>query len=78
MLTLVVRDVAAVVIGAVLGLGAWRRLGSIIEPFLTNLTVTPSDPLWLLVTGGVLLATTLVAGLVPARRATKAGRVRSG
>ncbi len=73
-LTLVLRVVAAVVIGAVLGLGAWRRLGSVIEPFLTNLTVTPSDPLLLVVTGGVLLATALVAGLVPALRATRAGR----
>ena len=66
-------DVGANVVGAVLGLGAWRRLGSVIEPFLTNLTVTPSDPLLLVVTGGVLLATALVAGLVPALRA-RAGR----
>ncbi len=73
-LTLVLRVVAAVVIGAVLGLGAWRRLGSVIEPFLTNLTVTPSDPVLLVVTGGVLVATALVAGLVPARRATRASR----
>jgi hypothetical protein len=68
-LTLVVRVVAAVVIGTVLGFSAWRRLGSVIEPFLTNLTVTPSDPLLLVVTGGVLVVTALVAGLVPARRA---------
>jgi hypothetical protein len=73
-LTLVVRVVAAVAMGAVLGLAAWRRLGRVIEPFLTNLTVTPSDPLLLVVTGGVLLATALVAGLVPALRATRAGR----
>ena len=72
-LTLVFRGVAAVGIGAVLGLGAWRRLGSVIEPFLTNLTVTPSDPLLLVVAAGVLLATALVAGLIPALRA-RAGR----
>ena len=73
-LTLALCAVAAVVIGAALGLGVWRRLGSVIAPFLTNLTVTPSDPVPLVVTGGVLLATALVACLVPARRATRAGR----
>ena len=36
--TLALRAVLAVVIGVILGLGAWRRLGSVIEPFLTNLT----------------------------------------
>jgi putative ABC transport system permease protein len=71
-LTLVLRVFAAVLVGVVLGLGAWRRLGSIIEPFLTNLTVTPSDPLLLVVTVSVLLATGFVAGLVPALRATRA------
>ncbi len=60
-LTLLLRAVAAVVIGAAVGLGVWRRLGSVIAPFLTNLTVTPSDPVPLVVTGGVLLATALVA-----------------
>jgi predicted permease len=60
--------VAAVVIGAALGLLAWRRLGSVIEPFLTNLTVTPSDPLPLAVTGGVLL---IIAVVVSAFRRTE-------
>ena len=73
-LTLVLCAVAAVVIGAAVGLSVWRRLGSVIAPFLTNLTVTPSDPVPLVVTGGVLLATALVACLVPALRATRAGR----
>ena len=73
-LTLVLRAVAAVVIGAAVGLGAWLRLGSVIASFLTNLTVTPSDPVPLVVTGGVLLATALVACLVPALRATSASR----
>ena len=66
---------AAVVIGSVLGLVAWRRLGGVIEPFLTNLTVAPSDPLLLAASGGVIAAMTLVAGLVPARRAMRAARV---
>ena len=72
-ITLLLRVVAAVVIGAAVGLGGWRRLGSVIEPFLTNLTVTPTDPLPLVVVGGILLATTLVAGLVPALSARRAG-----
>ena len=73
-LTLVVRALAAVVIGAAVGLGAWLRLGSVISSFLTNLEVAPSDPLPLVVTGGVLLVTALVACLAPALRATRAGR----
>ena len=60
------RAVAAVVIGAAVGLFAWLRLGSVLASFLTNLKVTPSDPLPLVVTCGVLLATALVACLVPA------------
>jgi putative ABC transport system permease protein len=69
--TVALRAVLAVVIGVILGLGAWRRLSSVIEPFLTNLRVTPSDPLLLAAVGGVLLATALIAGLVPALRATR-------
>jgi len=68
-LTLGLRAIAAVVIGAAVGLEAWRRLGSVIASFLTNLKVTPSDPMPLVVTAGVLLAATLVACLLPARRA---------
>ena len=73
-LTLVLRAVAAVVIGAAVGLFAWLRLGSVLASFLTNLKVTPSDPVPLVVTGGMLLATALVACLVPALRAARAGR----
>jgi hypothetical protein len=65
-LTLVLRAVAAVVIGAAVGLFAWLRFGSVLASFLTNLKVTPSDPVPLVVTGGMLLATALVACLVPA------------
>ena len=74
LVTLVLRAVTAGVIGAAVGYGIWSRLGRVIEPFLTNITVTPSDPLLLVGTGGVLLAMTLVACLVPALRATRAGR----
>jgi hypothetical protein len=66
--------VAAVVIGVAVGFIVWRRLGSVIESFLTNLTVTPSDLFPLVVIGGGLLATALVACLMPAPRAARAGR----
>ena len=70
--TLITLVLPAVVIGASLGFRAWQRLASVIEPFLTNLTVTPSDPLPLVVTTGVLVATALVACLVPALGARRA------
>jgi predicted permease len=66
--------VAAVVIGAVAGWTGWARLAGVIAPFLTNLRVTPSDPLPLVVTGGVILMTALLVFLVGARRPTTAGR----
>ena len=70
--------VAAVVIGAAAGWAGWMRLASLIESFLTNLTVTPADPMPLVVTGGIILGTALVvflAGfLVGVRRPTTAGR----
>ena len=70
--------VAAVVIGAAAGWAGWMRLASVIESFLTNLTVTPADPMPLVVTGGIILGTALVvflAGfLVGVRRPTTAGR----
>ena len=72
-LTLGLLVVAAVVIGAALGLVVWLRLGSVIAPFLTNLTVTPSDPVPLVVTGGVLLATALVVFLAGCRRGAATG-----
>ena len=60
--------VAAVVIGAAAGWAGWMRLASVIASFLTNLTVTPSDPMPLAVTGGVILMTALVVFLAGARR----------
>ena len=60
--------VAAVVIGAAAGWAGWMRLASVIASFLTNLRVTPSDPMPLVVTGGVILVTALVVFLVGARR----------
>jgi putative ABC transport system permease protein len=66
-ITLVLLACAAAVVGAAAGLYAWLKLGSVIASFLTNLQVTPADPMPLVVTGCVLLAVTLVACLVPAR-----------
>ena len=77
-LTLGLFVVAAVVIGAAAGWAGWMRLASVIESFLTNLTVTPADPTPLVVTGGIILGTALVVFLVGflvgARRPTTAGR----
>jgi predicted permease len=56
---LVLGAVGAVAVGIAAGLEVWRRLGSVIDPFLTNLRVTPSDPGPLVVTGGVLLVMAL-------------------
>ncbi|MEP6915697.1 MAG: ABC transporter permease, partial [Acidobacteriota bacterium] len=66
--------VAAVAIGAAAGWAGWARLASVIASFLTNLRVTPSDPMPLVVTGGVILMTALVVFLVGARRPVPAGR----
>ena len=70
--------VTAAVIGAAAGWAGWMRLASVIESFLTNLTVTPADPTPLLVTGGIILGAALVVFLVgflvEARRPTTAGR----
>lgn len=74
MLALGLFVVAAVVSGAAAGWAGWMRLASVIASFLTNLEVTPSDPMPLVVTGGVILVTALVAFLVGARRPTPAGR----
>ena len=62
---------AAVVMGVVAGWTAWMRLAGVIESFLTNLTVTPSDSMPLVVTGGIILMTALavfVAGFFAAAR----------
>jgi putative ABC transport system permease protein len=73
-LTLGLCVVAAVVIGSAAGWAGWMRLASIIASFLTNLTVTPSDPMPLVVTGGGILLMALVVFFVGARRPTTAGR----
>ncbi len=62
--------VAAVVIGAAAGWIGWMRIAGVIESFLTNLRVAPADPMPLVVTGGIILVTTLVVFLVGARRET--------
>jgi len=70
--------VAAVVIGVGAGWAGWMRLASVIESFLTNLTVAPADRMPLVITGGIILATALVVFfvgfLVGARRPATAGR----
>ena len=70
--------VAAVAIGAAAGWAGWMRLADVIASFLTNLTVTPSDPMPLVVTGGIILVTALVVFFVGffvgARRPATAGR----
>jgi putative ABC transport system permease protein len=70
--------VAAVVIGAAAGWAGWMRLADVIASFLTNLTITPSDPMPLAVTGGIVvvtaLAVLLIGLLVGARRPTSAVR----
>lgn len=65
--TLILLAMAPVVTGAAAGVYGWLKLGSVVESFLTNLTVNPADPAPLVVTAGVLLTVTLVAGLVPTR-----------
>jgi putative ABC transport system permease protein len=68
---------AAVAIGMAAGCAGWVRLAGVIASFLTNLRVTPSDPVPLVVTGGVILMTALLVflvGLVGARPATPAAR----
>jgi putative ABC transport system permease protein len=71
MLVLGLFVVAAVVIGAAAGWAGWMRIASVIESFLTNLTITPADPMPLVVTGGIILLTALVVFLLGARRPTR-------
>jgi hypothetical protein len=66
--------VGTVTIGAAAGWTGWRRLAGVIAPFLTNLEVTPSDPVPLVVTGGIILSTALVALFAAAWRSTAARR----
>lgn len=73
-LTLVLRAAAVVVLGVVAGRDIWLRLGSVIEGFLTNITVTPSDPTTLAVAGTVLLIAAIIGVVVPVVSAPKKGR----
>ncbi|MEO6239427.1 MAG: ABC transporter permease [Vicinamibacterales bacterium] len=73
-ITLGIFVVAAVAIGTAAGWAGWARLASVIAAFLTNLRVTPSDPMPLVVTGGFILMTALVVFLAGARRPAPAGR----
>jgi putative ABC transport system permease protein len=66
--------VSAVAIGVAAGWAGWARLASVIASFLTNLRVTPSDPMPLVITGGIILLTALVVFLLGARRPVTAGR----
>jgi predicted permease len=66
--------VAAVAIGAAAGWAGWMRIASVIESFLTNLTVAPADPMPLVVTGGIILGIALVVFLLGARRPATAVR----
>lgn len=56
---------AGLVVGIVASLAAARQLGALLHG------VSPSDPLVLAVSSAVLLATTLAAGYLPARRASR-------
>lgn len=73
-LTLLLRAVVPLGIGVVVGRMVWLRLAGVIESFLTNLTVTPSDPGPLNMATGVLAMATLVALLAAAMRRPTAGR----
>jgi putative ABC transport system permease protein len=68
MLALGLFVLAAVAVGAAAGWAGWARLASVIASFLTNLRVTPSDPMPLAVTGGVIVTTALVVFLAGSRR----------
>ena len=62
---------AAVLIGAAVGWIGWLRIARIIESFLTNLKVAPADPIPLVVTGGILVATGVMVFLAGTSRPTR-------
>lgn len=64
----------AVIIGVAAGWIGWMRLASVIESFLTNLTVGPADRMPLVVTGAIVLITALVVFFAGVRRPATAGR----
>jgi putative ABC transport system permease protein len=59
---------ASVVTGVAAGWIGWMRIAGVIESFLTNLKVTPADPVPLVVTGGILVATALIVFFVGTQR----------
>ncbi len=69
-LGLVMRQALAVaVLGTIVGLGLTLAGGRLVAGFLTG--IRPDDPLALAAAGALLLATTAVAGYLPARRASR-------
>ena len=75
-LRLVLREeVGACVAGIVLGIVGALGLSSVLETLLYG--VPPSDPITLIVVALTLLAVTMLAGYLPARRATRIDPVRA-
>ena len=72
---LVVRELLAVAIGILLGVGAALGLTRFLESQLYGLT--PSDPLTMVVAALVVVVVTAVAAVVPARRAARVDPVRA-
>jgi ABC-type antimicrobial peptide transport system permease subunit len=69
-LWLVLRETALMVgIGAAIGIPAALLLTRLVASFLYGLT--PQDPLSLVVSTLILVAITVLAGYIPARRATR-------
>jgi hypothetical protein len=56
--------VTAAVIGTAAGWAGWMRIASVVESFLTNLSVAPADRMPLAVTAAITLATAFVVSLV--------------
>lgn len=66
--------VAAVALGVAAGWNGWMRLAGVIESFLTNLTISPSDVAPLVVIGGIIAVAAVVAFLAGVRRSPSVGR----
>lgn len=62
-------------IGVVVGIGAALVCGKLIESMLFGLR--PRDPLTITVAGALLIATALLAGLIPALRASRISPVQA-
>jgi len=70
---LVLRAAVAVVAGIAVGYVVWGKLAGILASFLTNLTVSPSDPATLAGVAGMLVVTALVACLMGAAKPARRG-----